>query len=332
MRSTIYILAPAEYKTGGTELAHQLVKLYTELQVNVYIAYVGVRAGTDPVNPAFKEYIQKWTRLENVDDSTDSILIIPESMTEAAVRFEKAKKIIWWMSVDFFEKWNSIRGVAKHFGIARAVWWRLKGKTHNKMPEIRCADLHLYQSEYARLWLEGNKIKNVLPLSDYINDSYFEEHIPVERENIVLYNPKKGYEYTKKIISKAPDLTWVPLQNMTTSQVGEMLRKSKVYVDFGGHPGKDRFPREAAISGCCIITGKRGAAANDKDVMIPSSYKFADKDNNISDIVASIMRCVQNYEECVHDFDVYRAHIRKEKELFRKDAITVLERIQNLTN
>lgn len=52
------------------------------------------------------------------------------------------------------------------------------------------------------------------------------------------------------------------------------MSKSKVYIDFGNHPGKDRIPREAAISGCIVITGKRGAAAFAEDVCIPETYKF----------------------------------------------------------
>ena len=30
----------------------------------------------------------------------------------------------------------------------------------------------------------------------------------------------------------------------------------KLYIDFGGFPGKDRLPREAVMHDCCIITGK----------------------------------------------------------------------------
>lgn len=29
------------------------------------------------------------------------------------------------------------------------------------------------------------------------------------------------------------------------------MRKAKVYIDFGFHPGKDRIPREAVMCGAC---------------------------------------------------------------------------------
>jgi len=49
-----------------------------------------------------------------------------------------------------------------------------------------------------------------------------------------------------------------------------MCVSRKLYVDFGKHPGKDRMPREAAVHGCCIITGRRGAAGNPFDIPIPN--------------------------------------------------------------
>lgn len=92
------------------------------------------------------------------------------------------------------------------------------------------------------------------------------------------------------------------------------MRSSKLYIDFGNHPGKDRMPREAAICGCCIITGKRGAAANDVDIKIPSQYKISDSD--ISLIADRIKYVLKNYEDLTSDFDSYRDKIRHEEAVF----------------
>ena len=61
---------------------------------------------------------------------------------------------------------------------------------------------------------------------------------------------------------------------MTEREVEDCLSQAKVYIDFGGHPGKDRIPREAALCGCCVVTGRRGAAGNDVEVPINQSYKL----------------------------------------------------------
>jgi glycosyltransferase involved in cell wall biosynthesis len=107
---------------------------------------------------------------------------------------------------------------------------------------------------------------------------------------------------------------------MTPAQVGEHLRMAKVYIDFGNHPGKDRIPREAALSGCCVITGRNGSAAYQKDVPIPENYKFYDGIKQADEIIEMIRSIFNNYEKVNIDFDSYRTIIRKEKETFTKDV------------
>lgn len=58
----------------------------------------------------------------------------------------------------------------------------------------------LYQSEYAHHFLYTKGFKYVLPLKDYINTEFYEIPKVSGRENIVLYNPAKGMEYTRQLI------------------------------------------------------------------------------------------------------------------------------------
>jgi len=53
----------------------------------------------------------------------------------------------------------------------------------------------------------------------------------------------------------------MPIENMPADTVHETLLKSQIYIDFGHHPGKDRIPREAAMSGNIVFLHERGAAA-----------------------------------------------------------------------
>ena len=117
---------------------------------------------------------------------------------------------------------------------------------------------------------------------------------------------------------------------MTTEEVKQLLAKSKVYIDFGHHPGKDRFPREAAIMGCCIITGQRGAAGNGRDIEIPSKYKFKDSTAAIPQICCTIEDCLEHYEDRIDDFTEYRNKIWQEKAQFYREAENVLNEIEKL--
>jgi len=103
------------------------------------------------------------------------------------------------------------------------------------------------------------------------------------------------------------------------------LRKSKLYIDFGNHPGKDRFPREAVASGCCIITGKKGAARNEIDIPIKDCYKFNDIQSEIPEIVKKINYIMSNYNSCICDFNSYKEIIKMEKEIFNSDVESIFK-------
>jgi len=136
---------------------------------------------------------------------------------------------------------------------------------------------------------------------------------------------KKSFSFTRKIIKHASEIKFVPITNMTRQEVIETLQKTKVYIDFGNYPGKDRLPREAAILGCCVITGKREAAKYFRDVSIPEEYKFEDKEENIPLIVEKIKNCFENYERHYKNFENYRNIIKGEPEKFIKDLKNIFK-------
>ena len=328
---TIYVISPAYFKTGGTELAHQLVWLYNKKGIRAKIAYVGAESYDNPINPAFCKYVNEWCSIDKIEDTDDNILFFPEIYTEFLINYKHTFNIIWWMSVDNYKEGVYFSSLKNKYGFLRAIKYTLTlgflKKRKLKRRGMLKANMHLYQSEYAREFLQSQKLTNASPLSDFINDSYFLPHEEHVREDIVLYNPKKGYKFTKKIIMQSSDLRWIPIENMSTEEVADLLRRSKVYIDFGNHPGKDRFPREAAISGCCIITGKRGAAGNDIDIPINGKYKFQDSSNNIKLIIKLITECLSNFDDEQKNFLEYREKIAAEKEIFEKEAIELLNKI-----
>ena len=183
----------------------------------------------------------------------------------------------------------------------RRIRWAL---SRARRPFIFSRDLklpvyHLYQSEYARQFLLSNRIgaEKMLPLSDYVNKTFlgYDFTQEAEREDVILYNPKKGVDFTNKLISAAPELKFEPLIGLTRDQMVERLKRCKLYIDFGHHPGKDRIPREAAALGCCILTNRRGSAANDIDVPIPEDFKIDDTVTDLGEIISTIRRIMSDF-------------------------------------
>jgi len=102
------------------------------------------------------------------------------------------------------------------------------------------------------------------------------------------------------------------------------LLSSKVYIDFGNHPGKDRFPREAAICGCCVITGLQGSAGNEVDVNIPKTYKFDQKFNSsVENVIQLIKDILSDYDSHCKEFTKYKENIRSEKRKFLKEIKSI---------
>jgi len=343
----VYVVAPANTATGGPELLQQLVyHLRNNLNIDAYIYYVPSDL-PDPVHPEYKQYNNPYVR--KIEDEKENLLIVPEVIGGIRVlsKYSEIRKVIWWLSVDnfylsailsskrnfFFRRViNKVSNLILNknlFDIKELALKKLTQLNLSKFDQVRQADSHLVQSYYAMKHLESNGIpKNkIFYLSDYLNESFLKIQTDLlKKEIIVVYNPKKGFSFTKKIIRNAPEIRFVPLINMTRQQVIETLQRAKVYIDFGNHPGKDRIPREAAILGCCVITGRRGSAKYFEDVPIPEEYKFDDKEENIPKIINKIKDCFENFEERYKDFNYYREVIRNEPKKFLEDLKRIFRR------
>lgn len=318
MNKIIYVACPAQVKTGGPELLHQLCHKLTMFGYNSKMFYYGDNL-ENPVNDAYKFYKNKY--VTKLDDDINNIVIVPEMDINLLRKFKKATKIIWWLSVDnyFASKTTKKAKLKTMFGLLNFDY---------KKDEI----IHLAQSNYAINFLEKNNVSKdkIYYLSDYLNKTFLEnckDEKDFKKKNNILYNPKKGYEFTKLLIDKKPSLNWMPLKNMTPLEMSNLMKESKVYIDFGNHPGKDRIPREAAISGACIITSKNGAAKFYEDVSIADEFKFEDEIRSLDKIIDKICFIFDNYETEYKKFNFYRGKIKIEESKFEEDVKSVFSKI-----
>ncbi|SCY04174.1 hypothetical protein SAMN02910292_00685 [Lachnospiraceae bacterium XBB2008] len=318
-----YILAPQNGISGGPELLHQLASMLTEKGIDAKMAYYNgngeIAAGTVP--EPYRIYGTQSMEIHEDPDKADSVVIIPEGAVILARQFSQSRIIFWWLSVNNYTSSWFVQKNKERYGFDP-----LNMREH---PEWG----HMCQSMYAIQFLR-DVIKipedNIAYLSDYINDAYLEEYPPFNRKNIVVYNPVKGAQITAEIKKHADDIEWVPIENMNVEQVRQLLRTAKVYVDFGEHPGKDRIPREAAVSGCVIITGREGAAAYKADVPIPDEYKFASPIDQAEDIMKLVKDIFMNYEDHYRRFDYYIRMIKSEKAWFEQDVDKLIQRVMGI--
>lgn len=334
---TIYILCPENVETGGTELLHQLAFRLNSIDKKAYIVYTDIDG-----NISDKASIPKGFLLYNVDvaynieDRESTIVVFHEGILNKAFKFKYATKIFWWLSIDNFYV-NSVKYISildyfkwNKFMMIKVILIRLYNlifkkknyftNNHSISDLINLDVLNCYQSEYAQYYLNKLGFRRTLPLTDFLNISFFKDVNNKTKKNRILYNPKKGLNYTKKLQKLAPDLEWIPLINKTREELLDLFQTSKIYIDFGHFPGKDRMPREAVINGCCIITGIKGASRFYEDVTIPSKYKIKQTNRNLKTIISRIREVFENYEICKNDFDIYYNLIKNEQILFENQV------------
>jgi len=282
----IYILCPY-VGSGGPESLHILCEICTNLGLDAYMCYYFDNPhNIDTLYPDFSKYKIKVIKKEQIEHSLENWIIIPEygPWVSTLEQFKDMKRAYWWLSVDnnhnLFKYWND-----------------------NTI-------LHLCQSTYSMAHILNNNGKVYMPLYDYINDEFL-NITNFKKDNIICYNPTK--DKLTPTIQHLFNYETVPLVNLSREQMIETLKRSKVYIDFGYHPGKEKIPREAGMLSNIIITGKKGSAYFFDDVPILPQYKY--KDNEIENIVNKVNQSVKEYDTLINDFTLFRNITRNQKPL-----------------
>ena len=310
----IYIACPAYNATGGTELLHQLFYHLNIEGVDVRIIYTNIvwYKPFSITHSKFEKYGVK--RAWRIIDNKSNLLITAETNVDILLKYSRIEKIVWWLSVNNYFN-------AKYKTKVNTIDFKLDD---SEIKFFKSLKFNLVQSYYAKSLLFEFGIKNnVQFLSDYINEDYLinSENITCsnKRENVILYNPMKGLDVLSPIIRSLNNYKWIPLINLTNEQLSKLFLTSKLYIDFGPHPGKDRLPREACFLGCCIITNKKGSAMYEEDVCIPEKYKIDNPSNSIDYIDTLIESIFSDFEKNSNMYSEYRDKIKFEKKLFLKE-------------
>lgn len=324
LNSKIFVVCPANTATGGPLLLHQLAYKLIQKGITASMYYFETENCdmTNPVHEFYKDFDIPY--ITTIEDSDNNLLIIPEVVPEYIFKFKNIQKVIWWLSVDNYLVLHS-----KKPSFSTKRFLGLKPKQYYYDFKNEPLHFHWAQSMYAIEFLKSKQITQVEYLSDYLDPVFLSEvssltYDNLNKENIIAYNPKKGFEITKKLIEVTPQFKWIAIENMTPLQVKDLLYKSKVYIDFGNHPGKDRIPREAAVCGCIVITNREGSAKYFQDVSIGDEYKFntiLEDNNTFTNLVEDIFN---NYSVHIDKFKSYRELIINEEQKFNTDLNSII--------
>jgi hypothetical protein len=341
-----YIIHSNYGTTGGHQALHQLSSVLGSFGKDAYMMYPP--QGETQVVPLWSELygVNKFLHRSETPDEPDQIHIIPANWGINWYQFDaetpsgmqitgfppngnnpyQSKKVIWWLGVTPWQDWSQ-NGIDTSVDLSH--------------PNINKAH-HACQSWYAYNFLISSGLvdpSKVFMLSDYTNSFYLKSEYELfsyhhKRNNIVLYNGVRGLHNTNKIIELCKNMNciFVKIENLNWEQLRALGLKSKIYIDFGPHTGKDRLPREMASCGCIVITGNEGTAASDD---LPDGIRKFSNHNGEYDyesVKTRIQNDLDNYIEAFLDENQvsYRMKIRKEKELFTKETRNMVSIIENL--
>lgn len=320
----VYIGCPAQLASGGAELLHQLCYALNAKGINAYMFYnCNNDFQGDPVNERFKKYNNKY--VDNIIENIENILIVPETLIDSLKNFTNIRKCIWWLGINHYLVPTELHSHKYLRCLGHWIFKLIHFRDPLTFKDIKKQKIVCWaQCWYAVSFLQRKKIHNVAYLSDYISTNFVDAHLKqsfqsCKKENIVLYNPKRNTKYIKKLMSAAPDIKFIAIENMSPDEVKTLMQRAKIYVDFGSHPGKDRMPRESALQNCCILTSTLGSADFYDDVPIPSAYKFERTVSNIAKVIDKIRYIFENYEEEREKFKPYIQYILEEKQAFERD-------------
>jgi hypothetical protein len=286
----IYIYCPW-IVTGGPEALHQLCHTLNDIGYESYIIYYdhGYGIGDNLYGMYYRTKIA--TEYENMEDN---LVIFPEVYCSRIYnKGYKTKLMMWWLSydngIDEFNNVDQFKNYKIYYG---------------------------FQSYYAYVKMYDIIKDNKFLLFEYIRPNIVDAgYFIKDKQNIVAINERKDKESKRILIEN--NIDYISLERMNEEDLIRELKKCKIYVDFGTHPGKDRLPREAAALGCVVITNKEGSANYSEDIYIK------EKLDDVNDLTELINKIFKDYEYYLYRQHEYRNNIIREEMVFR-DQLKIL--------
>jgi len=268
------ILCPLGARTGGPEACFQLsdalLRLGFEAEMWLHepadiIAFQEYRLNPAPQGSfevpvkthGIAEYEQyRYKPFIRYSSGERVVFVLPEVYLTVISLFLGVEVLIWWLSVD--NAFKALGSINLNF---------------LRHPSIR----HAAQSSYAERFLGALGLEP-LRLTDYsVIPGGGTETVALRPLRVALNAGNKVVvnldAISALIEAYCPGVEIVRIAGLPRERVYEIFSTSRVFIDLGNFPGKDRMAREALLLGSAIILGRAGAGANEVDFPISAMYR-----------------------------------------------------------
>ncbi|SEL10083.1 hypothetical protein SAMN05216359_105182 [Roseateles sp. YR242] len=313
----IIILIPHGVQTGGPEALHQLSDALIRQGHDARVWYVlpsdlpaidqlhrnnGLGADTalrlQPRPNTVADYEKYQVRLaEQIVMNADTCVVLAETYVHWLRYFQPCTPMVWWLSIDNAFEYLSVQKI-----------------NLNALRSERV--LHTYQSSYAHQVIRALGCTRTLPLSDYTPGAVAAEVLP--KTDIALNaNHKVLYDVGAMAarLERENGCKVHLIRGMSRAQVYEALGRSKLFIDLGNFPGKDRLAREALMRECCVFALDVGAA---RDYVLPEECYF--KPDQVDQVYAGAHQLVQQYALYLQLCLPARQAVLRERMIFEREV------------
>jgi hypothetical protein len=337
---TITICCPGNVISGGVNSLHNLCRSLIDNNYNASMYYVNPNEATLK-HPQIATY--NAPRTLQLTDSANTLVIVPETMVPLITSLRHAKKMVYWLGLNYFFKnptWRfpfNIKLIRKLIscrsytgfssGNIENVKRRLNEYAKSHLNIWNSSIIHLSNSHFVADYCRRKGASNVFVLHNPIRDEFYNHTPTAQREKIILFGPKTPNRILKKTRKKLSDFQIIRLKKMPLTEVFELMSKAMIFAEFGNYSGRDRMPREAAMLGCIVFMNTRGSAAFSEDYDIPAYFRIADSKSNHNLIVDRIGYCTQNYKNQLEKIEPFIKQLINERTNFDKRTKDILSYI-----
>lgn len=235
--------------------------------------------------------------------------VLPEVYVDLIPFFRDTPVLLWWLSVD-----NALAPMAR----LNLNWLRAGNVAHG------------VQSAYADGFVRALGLEPQ-PLSDYTVVAADAVPPLATRPLTVSFNAGGKVIYdidgiAADVRARVPEVETIRIAGLSRAQVYQAFRDSRVFVDLGSFPGKDRMAREALLLGANVIVGRAGSGAHAADFPYPNIYRMVPQSR--AAIAERIAHMLLNPEAHAIQFEPARAAVRREREVFFQEVLCLFAQLQ----
>ena len=348
----IYVITFPQVYTGGITALYQLCHSLNNIGLHAEIVFpMSASSKIDKlIHKAYILYNCKHSFLSSISDNNKTTIIIPESMPKLVDKFRNSIKILYWLSVDHyvirslpyshldfvrytlsklvnFSPLSSMYIKLLHNSYLAEYVSRHLAKLNVPVPNV---SMHIVQSRYAYEFLRslGVQHQQVFFLHEPLEEDYLLQDISYDGRDLgVAWNSRKAYPITLKIVRHLRKLSIPinPLDNVGKEKMRKILSRTRIFIDIGFHPGRDRPPREAVALGNIAVVNNHGGCFYYDDCMIEQPFKvdcYTEGRCNIDPkkVAEDILYYMENYEYYYKKyFTKFRDYILEEPKLYQKE-------------